>query len=50
MRNAFKILFVKTFGKRPLGRSTRGRKDNTEMDLKVVVWEGVDWIHVAQDR
>jgi len=24
--------------------------DNIEMDLKKIGWEGVDWIHLAQDR
>jgi hypothetical protein len=25
-------------------------EDNIRMDLSVTVWEGADWIHLAQDR
>jgi hypothetical protein len=24
--------------------------NNIRMDLRKIVWEGVDWIHLAQDR
>jgi hypothetical protein len=27
----------------------RRRKDNIRMDLREIGWEGVDWMHVAQD-
>jgi hypothetical protein len=37
MRNAYSILVGKPGGKRPLGR--HGSR-----------WEGVEWIHLAQDR
>ena len=37
-------------GKRPLGRPRCRWKDNIKMDLKEVVWEGMDWIKLAQDR
>jgi hypothetical protein len=33
-------------------RETRGRprrKDNIKMDLKETGWNGMDWIHLAQD-
>jgi hypothetical protein len=36
--------------KRPLGRRRRRWESNTIMDLRVIGWEGVDWIHLAQDR
>jgi hypothetical protein len=26
------------------------REDNIRMDLREIVWEGVDWIHLAQNR
>jgi hypothetical protein len=29
------------------GRSRCSWEDNTEMDLKEMVWEGVDWIHLS---
>jgi len=25
-------------------------EDNIRMDLREIGWEGVDWIHVAQDK
>jgi hypothetical protein len=37
-------------GRRPLGRPRRRWEDNTKMDLREVVWGGVDWIDVAQNR
>jgi hypothetical protein len=36
--------------KRPLGRPRRRRVDNIKMDLRVVEWDGRDWIDLAQDR
>jgi hypothetical protein len=41
---------LKTSGKSPFGRLRRRREDNIRIDLRVVGWEGVDWIHLAQDR
>jgi len=49
MRNAYKILAGKPEGNRPLGRPMH-RWNNIRMDLKEIVREGVDWVHVAQDR
>jgi hypothetical protein len=49
-RNAHRILVGKLEGKRPLGRSRRRWLDNTKMDLREIVWDGVDWIDMAQDR
>jgi hypothetical protein len=46
MRNAYNILLGKSERKRPLGRPRHRWEDNTGKDL----WEGVDWIHLAQDR
>jgi hypothetical protein len=36
--------------KRPLGRSRHRWEYNIEMDLKEIVLDSVDWIHVAQNR
>jgi hypothetical protein len=44
------ILVVKSEGKRPLGRPRRRWVDNIRMDLKGIGLEGVDWIHLVQDR
>jgi len=37
-------------GKRPLGVCRCRREDNIRTDIREVGWEGVDWIHLAQDR
>jgi hypothetical protein len=49
-RNAHRILVGKAEGKRPLGRPTRKRVDNIKIDLREIVWDGTDWIDLAQDR
>jgi hypothetical protein len=36
-------------GKRPLGRP-RHRWEDIRMEFREVVWVGVDWIDLAQDR
>jgi hypothetical protein len=50
MRNAGNTLVEKPEGKRTLGRPRRRWKDTIRMDLREVGWEGVDWIHLIQDR
>jgi hypothetical protein len=50
MKNTYKILVEKSEGKRPLRIPRRRREDNITMFLKEIGREGVDWIHVAQDR
>jgi hypothetical protein len=40
-------LFV---GKTPLGRQRCGKVNNIKMDLVRVVWVGVDWIRLFQER
>jgi hypothetical protein len=37
-------------GKRPPGRPRHRWEDNIRMDLREIGWEGVDWIHMAQDN
>jgi hypothetical protein len=39
----------KSEGKRPLGISSH-RWEDIRMDIKDIGWEGVDWIHLTQDR
>jgi hypothetical protein len=36
--------------KRSLGRPRHKWEDGIIMDLRETGWEGVDWIHLAQDR
>jgi hypothetical protein len=49
-RNLYRIVVGKPQGKRPLGRPRRRLVDNMEMDLTETGWDGMDWIHLAQDR
>jgi hypothetical protein len=49
MRSAYKILVRKPEGKRPPGRP-RCRWEDIRMDLREEGWEGVDWMHLAQER
>jgi hypothetical protein len=41
IRNAYKIL---------VERPRRRWEDNIKMDVREVGWEGVDWMHLDQDR
>jgi hypothetical protein len=50
MRNAYKILVGKPEGKIPCGRPGLKCVDNTGLYLRQIWWEGVDWIHLAQDK
>jgi hypothetical protein len=47
IRNAYRIPVGKPEGKRPLGRTRYGWEDNIRIDVREIVWEGVDWIHLA---
>jgi hypothetical protein len=49
-RNAYRILVRKPERKRPLGRPRRRWVDNIKMDPREIGWDGMDWIHLAQDR
>jgi hypothetical protein len=48
-RNADRILVAKPEGKRPLARTRRRWVDNIKMVLRVIGWDGMDWIDRAQD-
>jgi hypothetical protein len=50
MRNAYRILVGRPEGKRHLGRPKHRWEGNIRMDLKETGWDGVIWIHLAQDR
>jgi hypothetical protein len=50
MRNEYKILAKKPEGTIPCGRPRCRWKGNIRMDLREIVWEGVDWIHLVQCR
>jgi hypothetical protein len=49
-RNAYRILVGKPEGKRPLGRPRRSWEDNIKMDIRKIVWSGIDWIDLAQNK
>jgi hypothetical protein len=49
MRYAY-ILVGNTERKRPHRRSRRGWKDNIRMVIREIRWDGVDWMHLGQDR
>jgi hypothetical protein len=49
-RNAYRIFVGKPAGKRPLGRPRRRWVDNIKMDLRVIGWDGINWIDVVHDR
>jgi hypothetical protein len=49
-RNAYRILMAKPDGRRPLGRPRRRWVDSIKMDLREIVWSGMDWIDEVQDR
>jgi hypothetical protein len=49
IRNAYKILIGKLAQKRSLSRPLH-RLDNIKMDLGEIHVEGVDWIHLPQDK
>jgi hypothetical protein len=48
-RNAYRILVRKPEGNRPLGRPRRRGVDNIKMNLRVIGWECMDWIELAQN-
>jgi hypothetical protein len=43
-------LVRKCEGKRPLGSARHRFEDNIRMDLRETGWEGVDWMHLTQER
>jgi hypothetical protein len=50
VRNAYIIFVGKLEERRQLGRPRRGWEDNITMDIREIRREGVDWMHLAQDR
>ena len=49
-RGVYRVLVGNPEGRRPLGRPGHRWEDNIKMDLQEVVYGGMDWIKLAQDR
>jgi hypothetical protein len=49
-RKVYKVSVGTPEGKRPLERPRRRWEDGIERDLRKAGWEGVEWIHLTQDR
>jgi len=49
MRNAYRSSDGKPEGRRRLWKSRSRWKDNIEIFLKGIWYEGMNWIHMAQD-
>jgi hypothetical protein len=49
-RNSYRILVREPGGKRPLGRWRRRWVDNIRIDLGEILWNGMNWINLAEDR
>ena len=49
-RGVYRVLVVKSEGKRPLGRPRRRWEDNIKMDLQEVGGGCEDWMVLAKDR
>jgi hypothetical protein len=50
LENAYKILIRKPERKRPLRLPRHKWEDNIKMYLRAISIEGVDWIHLVQDK
>jgi hypothetical protein len=48
--HAYALLVRKPEGKRLLGRPRHRWKDNVRIHFREIGWEGVDWMHMVEDR
>jgi hypothetical protein len=48
--NAYRILVGKPEGKRLMERPRHRWMGNIKMDVRVIGWDGMNWVDVAQDR
>ena len=49
-RSVYRVLLGKPEGKGPLGKPRHRWEDNIKMDLQEVVYGGMDWNELAQER
>jgi hypothetical protein len=50
LKTELSIPVRKPGGRRPLGRLRCRWVDNIKMNLGEIIWSGMDWIDLAQDR
>jgi hypothetical protein len=50
MRNEYNILVGKLEREEQFGRNKHRHKDNIRIDVREVVWNGMDWMLLAQER
>jgi hypothetical protein len=50
VESAYNILVGKPEGSKPLERSRHVWEDNIRMNLREIGWEGMDCIHLVEDR
>jgi hypothetical protein len=50
VNHLYEIFDRKSEWNRPLGRPGRRREDNIGMDIRDIEWEGVDWMHLVEER
>jgi hypothetical protein len=48
--NAYRVFVGKPERNRPIRRPKRRWEDNIKIDLREIGWDGMKWIHLAQDR
>jgi hypothetical protein len=48
-RNSYEILVGKLYGKRPIVTPNHRFEDNINMRVDRPLYEGISWIHLAQD-
>jgi hypothetical protein len=46
----YRVLVGRPEGKRPLGRPRLRWENNIKLDLREIVFDGANWIKLAQDR
>jgi hypothetical protein len=49
-RNTFSILMRMPKGKSPVGQHRHHLEDNIKIDLRLIDWDVMVWIHLAQDK
>jgi hypothetical protein len=49
-KNVYRVLVRNPEGKRPVGTRRHKWDDDIKVDLREIVWGGMDWIDLAEDR